>query len=48
MNDKVVSLTGTVKEQQLKTEGLTEHVISLEATLELMPAYRQRHEKLPR
>lgn len=27
MNDKVVSLAGTVKEQQLKIEGLTERVI---------------------
>ena len=36
MNDKVMSLAGTVKEQQLKIEGLTERVIRLEATLELM------------
>ncbi len=36
MNDKVVSLAGMVKEQQLKIEGLTERVIRLEATLELM------------
>jgi shikimate kinase len=36
MNDKVVSLAGTVKEQQQKIEGLTERVIRLEATLELM------------
>ncbi|HEV7836254.1 MAG TPA: hypothetical protein VGP09_23185 [Caballeronia sp.] len=36
MNDKVVSLAGTVKEQQLKIEGLTERVIRLEATLELL------------
>ncbi len=36
MNDKVVSLAGTVKEQQTKIEGLTERVIRLEATLELM------------
>ncbi|SEF11465.1 hypothetical protein SAMN02787142_7706 [Burkholderia sp. WP9] len=36
MNDKVVSLAGTVKEQQLKIEGLTGRVIRLEATLELM------------
>ncbi|WP_042301651.1 hypothetical protein [Paraburkholderia kururiensis] len=35
MNDKVVSLAGTVKEQQAKIEGLTERVIRLEATLEL-------------
>jgi shikimate kinase len=36
MNDKVVSLAGTVKEQQQKIEGLTERVIRLEATLELL------------
>ena len=36
MNDKVVSLAGTVKEQQSKIEGLTERVIRLEATLELL------------
>jgi hypothetical protein len=36
MNDKVVLLAGTVKEQQQKIEGLTERVIRLEATLELM------------
>ncbi len=37
MNDKVVSSwTGTVKEQQAKIEGLTERVIRLEATLELV------------
>jgi hypothetical protein len=36
MNDKVVSLAGTVKEQQQKIEGLTERIIRLEATLELM------------
>jgi len=36
MNDKVVSLAGTVKEQQAKIEGLTERVIRLEATLEML------------
>ena len=36
MNDKVISLAGPVKEQQAKIEGLTERVIRLEATLELM------------
>jgi hypothetical protein len=36
MNDKVVSLAGTVKDQQAKIESLTERVIRLEATLELM------------
>ena len=35
MNDKVVSLAGTVKEQQAKIESLTERVIRLETTLEL-------------
>ena len=34
--DKVVSLAGTVKDQQAKIESLTERVIRLEATLELM------------
>jgi len=42
MNDKVVTLAGTVKEQQTKIEGLTERVIRLESTIELtmraMPA----------
>ncbi len=36
MNDKVVFLAATVKEQQQKIEGLTERVIRLEATLELL------------
>jgi len=36
MNDKVVALAGTVKEQQQKIEGLTERVIRLEATIELL------------
>lgn len=36
MNDKVVSLAGTVKDQQAKIESLTERVIRLEATLEFM------------
>ena len=36
MNDEVVSLAGTVKEQQQKIEGLTERVIKLEVTLELL------------
>ncbi|WP_167351009.1 hypothetical protein [Caballeronia cordobensis] len=36
MNDKVVSLASTVKEQQMKIETLTERVIRLEATLELL------------
>lgn len=35
MNDKVVSLAGTVKEQQTKIESLTERVIRLEAALEI-------------
>jgi len=35
MNEKVVSLAGTVKEQQAKIESLTERVIRLERTLEL-------------
>ncbi len=36
MNDKVVSLAGTVKAQQQKIEGLTERVIKLETTIELL------------
>ncbi|MGO4809067.1 hypothetical protein AB4156_05590 [Cupriavidus sp. 2MCAB6] len=36
MNEKVVSLAGTVKEQQTRIEGLTERVIRLEATLDLL------------
>lgn len=36
MNDKVMSLAGTIKDQQVKIGGLTERVIRLEATLELL------------
>jgi hypothetical protein len=36
MNDKVVALAGTVKDQQAKIESLTERIVRLEATLELM------------
>jgi hypothetical protein len=36
MNDKVVWLVSTVEEQQAKIEGLTERVIRLGATLELL------------
>lgn len=36
MNDKVVALAGTVKEQQARIEGLTERVIRLETTLDLL------------
>jgi len=36
MNDKVVALAGTVKEQQAKIESLTERVIRLEAHWETM------------
>jgi hypothetical protein len=48
MNDKVVSLAGTVKEQQQKIEGLTERVIRLEATLELLLRTGGGQKKLPR
>jgi shikimate kinase len=48
MNDKVVSLAGTVKDQQAKIEGLTERVIRLEATLELMIRTGGDTKKLPR
>lgn len=36
MNDKVVSLAGTVKDQQKKIEVLTERLIKLEATIEVL------------
>ncbi|CAE6969733.1 MULTISPECIES: hypothetical protein [Paraburkholderia] len=48
MNDKVVSLAGTVKDQQAKIESLTERVIRLEATLELMIRTGGDTKKLPR
>ncbi|KNH04343.1 hypothetical protein BRCH_02983c [Candidatus Burkholderia brachyanthoides] len=48
MNDKVVSLAGTVKEQQVKIESLTERVIRLEATLELLMRTSGDNKKLPR
>ena len=48
MNDKVVSLAGTVKDQQAKIEGLTERVIRLEAILELMMRTGGDAKKLPR
>lgn len=48
MNDKVVSLAGTVKEQQAKIEGLTERVIRLEATLDLLMRAGSGTKKLPR
>jgi hypothetical protein len=48
MNDKVVSLAGTVKEQQTKIESLTERVIRLEATLELLMRTSGASKKLPR
>ena len=48
MNDKVVSLAGTVKDQQAKIESLTERVIRLEATLELVIRTGSNTKKLPR
>ena len=48
MNDKVVSLAGTVKDQQAKIESLTERVIRLEATLEVMMRVSGDMKKLPR
>ena len=36
MNDKIVLLAGTVKEQQCKIESLNERVIRLEATIDLL------------
>ncbi len=35
MDDKVERLAGTVKDQQIKIEGLTERVIRLETALEI-------------
>jgi hypothetical protein len=35
MDDKVERLAGTVKDQQIKIESLTERVIRLETTLEI-------------
>ena len=40
MNDKVERLAGTVKTQQDKIENLTERVIRLETSLEIMLASR--------
>lgn len=40
MDDKVESLAGTVKSQQVKIENLTERVIRLETTLEIAFAAR--------
>jgi hypothetical protein len=48
MNDKVVSLAGTIKDQQAKIESLTERVIRLEAMLELMMRTGGDTKKLPR
>jgi shikimate kinase len=48
MNDKVVSLAGTVKEQQQKIEGLTERVIRLETAIEIMMRSGGEQKKLPR
>ena len=36
MNDKVVALAATAKEQQARIEKLTERVIRLEATLDVL------------
>ena len=35
MDDKVERLAGTVKDQQMKIEGLTERIIRLETALEI-------------
>lgn len=44
VTDKVVQLAGTVKEQQLRVEGLAKRVLYPEATLELVMR-TQRHEE---
>ncbi len=36
MNEKIVSLAGTVKEQQAKIEALTKDVVRLETRLEVL------------
>ncbi|MFN0318341.1 MAG: hypothetical protein ACKVQA_25225 [Burkholderiales bacterium] len=51
MNDKVVALAGTVKEQQARIESLTERVIRLEAQLETMfkvASIKSEAKRLPR
>ncbi len=48
MSDNMVSLNGSVKAQQAKVEGLTERVIRLEATLELLLRTGGGARKLPR
>jgi uncharacterized small protein (DUF1192 family) len=51
MNDKVVVLAGTVKEQQARIETLTERVIRLEAQLETMfkvASIKSEAKRLPR
>lgn len=47
MNEKVVSLAGTVKEQQAKIESLTERVIRLETTLEIAMRGVSKTRQLP-
>jgi len=47
MDDKVERLAGTVKEQQIRIEGLTERVIRLETALEIALA-GQGMKQLPR
>ena len=36
MNDRIVSLSKTIENQQVKIENLTERVIRLETTIELL------------
>jgi cell division protein FtsB len=36
MNDRIVSLSKTIENQQAKIENLTERVIRLETTIELL------------
>lgn len=48
MNDKVVSIALAIKDQQTKIENLTERVIRLEATLELLIRTPQNPQQLPR
>jgi len=47
MNDKIVSLSKTVENQQAKIENLTERLIRLETTIELLMRATE-HKRLPK
>ncbi|OTP67571.1 hypothetical protein [Caballeronia sordidicola] len=48
ISDNMVSLNSSVKAQQAKVEGLTERMIRLETTLELLLRTGGNTRKLPR